>query len=488
MDTNDDLDEDANINLPEGSSFFTGTNCVDNDDDGNDADADDDGFFQAVWDRGEMTQGYQNPRYYDVDNDNDGVPDAEDYDDDNNGIDDWTQELIPGCFTGEEQSPWDHDNDNISNWADDDWDADGLTNDVELLVSLTQAFDHDNDGLRDDIDEDDDEDGMEDKDEILVWPIRFDRNSTNPWDHDDFGDGEALANPSDSFTGPDAIDEDDDNDTLEDIDFDHLENDEIGFPCYNGQESSDWDSDNDCVFDKDDKAPTFITLDAPDTLWIDATTPQRFSGHVDWINPVTNQYESAPNIPVQINIEWANNGTKAIESIYIPTNNFGNFTYNQYIYPEMLTVGDNTTYKVYAEVTELFAFNGAESQAYFVGAEANLTANIAPIGSFKSSEQPFKIDFWAHYTADTERGDYTKLISNVPITFTVRGGPFGNISAPTNFSGLDGNGYRTDNRGFASVTFVQDVGIAGTWRQIRLNASLDNGCLLYTSPSPRDNR
>ena len=150
MDTNDDLDEDADINLPEGSSFFTGTNCDDNDDDGNDADADDDGFFQAVWDRGEMTQGYQNPRYYDVDNDNDGVPDAEDYDDDNNGIDDWAQELLPGCFTGEEQSPWDHDNDNISNWADDDWDADGLTNDVELLVSLTQAFDHDNDGLRDD--------------------------------------------------------------------------------------------------------------------------------------------------------------------------------------------------------------------------------------------------------------------------------------------------------------------------------------------------
>ena len=476
MDTNDDLDEDADINLPEGSSFFTGTNCDDNDDDGNDADADDDGFFQAVWDRGEMTQGYQNPRYYDVDNDNDGVPDAEDYDDDNNGIDDWAQELLPGCFTGEEQSPWDHDNDNISNWADDDWDADGLTNDVELLVSLTQAFDHDNDGLRDDIDEDDDEDGMEDKDEILVWPIRFDRNSTNPWDHDDFGDGEALANPNDPFTGPDAIDEDDDNDTREDLDFDHLEEGEFCVDLSGTQYSaSDWDSDNDCEFDKDDKSPTFITLDAPDTLWIDATTPQRFSGTVTWVNPITAQLEPAPNFPVQINIEWANNGTKAIESIYIPTNNFGNFTYNQYIYPEMLTVGDNTTYKVYAEVTELFAFNGAESQAYFVGAEANLTANIAPIGSFKSSEQPFKIDFWAHYTADTERGDYTKLISNVPITFTVRGGPFGNISAPTNFSGLDGNGYRTDNRGFASVTFVQDVGISGTWRQIRLNASLDNG-------------
>ena len=476
MDTNDDLDEDANINLPQGSSFFTGTNCDDNDDDGNDADADEDGFFQAVWDRGEMTQGYQNPRFYDVDNDNDGVPDAEDYDDDNNGIDDWAQELLPGCFTGEEQLPWDHDNDNISNWADDDWDADGLKNTDEMNESgLVAAFDHDNDGLRDDIDDDDDEDGMKDKDEILVWPIRFDRNSTNPWDHDDFGDGEALANPSNNTTGPDAIDVDDDGDSLEDFDFDHLENDETGFPCYNGAESSDWDSDNDCTLDKDDKAPTFITLNAPDTLWIDATTPQRFTGHVDWVNPDTGAFEPAPNIPVQINIEWANNGTKAIESIYIPTNNFGNFSYNQYIYPEMLTVGDSSTYKVYAEVTELFAFNGNQSQAYFVGAEANLTANIAPIGSFKSSEQPFKIDFWAHYKADTDRGDYTKLLSNVPITFTVRGGPFGNISQPTNFSGLDGNGYRTDNRGFASVTFVQDAGISGTWRQIRLNASLDNG-------------
>jgi hypothetical protein len=477
MDTNDDLDEDASINLPAGASFFTGTNCADNDDDGNDADADDDGFFQAVWDRGEMTQGYQNPKFYDVDNDNDGVPDGEDYDDDNNGIDDWTQELIPGCFVGEEGSPWDHDNDNITDWVDDDWDADGLDNIVEFTAAndIIAPFDHDNDGLRDDIDEDDDQDGMEDIDEILVWPIRFSSNSTNPWDHDDFGNGEALANPSNDSVGPDSLDNDDDNDTLVDADFDHLEEGEVTTPCYNGGESSDWDSDNDCILDADDKAPTFITLDAPSTLWIDAQTPQRFTGHVDWVNPNTLALEAAPNIPIQIHIEWANNGTTAIESIYVPTNNFGNFSYNQYIYPEMLTVGDSSTYKVYAEVTELFLFNGNQSTAYYVGAEANLTANIAPMGAFKSSEQPFKIDFWAHYTADTQRGDYTKLINNIPITFTVRGGDFGNLSAPTNFSGLDGNGYRTDNRGFASVTFVQDLGINGTWKQIRRNASLDNG-------------
>ena len=338
-----------------------------------------------------MTQGYQNPKFYDVDNDNDGVPDAEDWDDDNNGIDDWAQELIPGCFIGEENSPWDHDNDNISNWEDDDWDGDGLNNTAELGVSLTQAFDHDNDGLRDDIDVDDDQDGMEDIDEILVWPIRFDRNSTNPWDHDDFGDGEALANPLDPSVGPDAIDNDDDNDTLVDEDFDHLEENQVSFPCYNGAESSDWDSNNDCRLDEDDKAPTFITLDAPSTLWIDAQTPQRFTGHVDWVNPVTSVFEPAPNIPIQINIEWANNGTTAIESIYVPTNNFGNFSYNQYIYPEMLTVGGPGTYRVYAEVTELFAFNGNRSQEYLVGAEANLTANIAQLAHSRAVNNPSRL-------------------------------------------------------------------------------------------------
>ncbi|MGB1624494.1 MAG: hypothetical protein ACPHCZ_07300, partial [Candidatus Poseidoniaceae archaeon] len=129
------------------------------DDDGNDADADDDGFYQAVWDRGIMSQGLRQPTLYDVDNDNDAIPDGEDPDDDNDGRLDVDQELLPGCFWGEEQSTWDNDNDGIVNWADDDWDGDGLTNAVELLESITAPFDHDNDGVRDDIDEDDDEDG-----------------------------------------------------------------------------------------------------------------------------------------------------------------------------------------------------------------------------------------------------------------------------------------------------------------------------------------
>ena len=111
---------------------------MDNDDDGNDLDADGDGYFQAVWDLGVLSQGLRQPAYYDVDNDNDGVPDGEDPDDDNNGIPDEVQEAIAGCFWGEEQSTFDHDNDGIADWADDDWDGDGIENSVEITASSGQ--------------------------------------------------------------------------------------------------------------------------------------------------------------------------------------------------------------------------------------------------------------------------------------------------------------------------------------------------------------
>ena len=472
IDTDDDYDNDAG---QDNGNFFSGTNCEDNDDDGNDADVDEDGFFQAVWDRGIMSQGLREPSLYDVDNDNDGVPDAEDTDDDNNGILDVDQELLPGCFWGEEGSPFDHDNDGIVDWADDDWDGDGLTNTVELAISITAPFDHDNDGARDDIDDDDDEDGMKDEDEVLLWPTRFDRNSTNPWDHDDFGNGEGIANPLDSNTGPDAIDEDDDNDTRADLDFNHLEETYTSTPCYNGGESSDWDHDNDCNLDKDDKAPTFITLNLPNELWLDAQSPAIFSGHVDWVNPITGQLEAAPGLPVQVHIEWTGNNTTAIETIDVLTTASGNFSVGQFLYPEDLTVGDNTTYRVYAEVTEMFAFNGNQSQSYYVGAEANLTADIFMNDYFRSDEQPFWVDMWSYYTADVQRGIFDNLIPSVPMTFSVRGGIFGNLTHPTNFTGLGGDGYRSGASGLVSVTFVQDIGINGIWKQIQWNSTRDNG-------------
>ena len=86
VDVNDDLDDDANT-LPPGN-FFTGTNCFDNDDDGTDTDPDEDGFYQAVWDKGVLGQGLLFPEYYDVDNDNDGEPDG-----------DWDTNIIPHQVT-----------------------------------------------------------------------------------------------------------------------------------------------------------------------------------------------------------------------------------------------------------------------------------------------------------------------------------------------------------------------------------------------------
>ena len=229
------------------------------------------------------------PRYYDVDNDNDGVPDGEDPDDDNNGVSDTVQETLPGCFTGEEQSPWDHDNDGIPNWADNDWDGDGIVNVIEQsgATPFITPWDHDNDGLRDDIDDDDDADGMKDEDEVMLWPTRFDSESTNPWDHDDFGNGSGIANPTDPSTGPDAIDNDDDADNRTDVDWDHLEED------WNG--SSDWDQDNDGIPDEDDKIPTRITLYTEQVLWLDAFFPKPSSMGVDWLDP---EQESSPELQI----------------------------------------------------------------------------------------------------------------------------------------------------------------------------------------------
>ena len=473
VDTNDDLDDDANQDY--GTDFFTGLNCDDRDDDGNDQDVDGDGWFQAVWDQGVMSQGLKSPKFYDVDNDNDGVPDSEDPDDDNNGVPDSEQELQPGCFSGEEQEPFDHDNDGIVNWADDDFDGDGISNLIEAAISITAPFDHDNDGTRDDIDLDDDEDGMKDIDEVLLWPLRFDSPSTNPWDHDDYGGGEGIANPLDPSTGPDVIDNDDDNDSREDNNFDHLEEGYITDPCYAGSESSDWDHDNDCILDSDDKAPTFITMDIPDTLWLDARNPAIFRGHVDWINPVSQTYEPATGLPVQVHIEWTGNNTTAIETIDVLTNMWGNFTVGQFLFPEDLVVGDNTTYRIYAEVTEMFAFNGNQSQSYYVGAEANMTVDYSAWTYFRSDEQPFWLDFKAHYEADWTRGLYDNRIKNSPISFEITGGLFGNRTNPSNFSGFNNNGYRTDDDGWASLTFVQDLGANGTWKQVRWNSTMDNG-------------
>ena len=472
VDSNDDWDDDANTETE--GSFFMGTNCEDNDDDGTDTDPDEDGWFQAVWDKGVLGQGLLHPKYYDVDNDNDGVPDGEDPDDDNNGLSDVDQELL--CFVGEEQSPWDHDNDGILDWADNDWDADGLVNTLELATATPwiSAWDHDNDGLRDDIDDDDDADGMKDEDEVMLWPSRFESESTNPWDHDDFGNGSGIANPSDPNTGPDAIDQDDDTDGRTDLDWDHLEEGWTSDNCTNGAESSDWDHDNDCILDEDDKIPTRISMTVPPVLWLDSRFPAKFNGTVNWLDPVQGMFMPAPNLPVQVHIEWTRNGTSAIETINVLTDNDGDFIVGQFLFPEDIHVGDNTTYVVYAEVTEMFIHDGSTTEPVPVEVRANTTIDYVAWTYFRSDEQPLFVDYKVHYTADWERGIFGNRLSHAPVSFTVSGGIFGNTTHPTVFDGY-GYGYRADSGGWISLTFVQTSGIQGVWKQVQWNSTMDNG-------------
>ena len=463
VDSNDDWDDDLGT---EPGNFFIGSNCDDNDDDGIDTDPDDDGWFQAVWDKGVLGQGLLFPVYYDVDNDNDGIPDGEDPDDDNNGVMDTLQETL--CFTGEEQSVWDHDNDGVLNWADDDWDGDGIVNTIELnsATPLISPWDHDNDGLRDDVDLDDDSDGMLDIDEVMLWPTRFGTQSTNPWDHDDYGNGTGPANPAEPDTGPDSIDEDDDTDGRPDHDWDVIEE--------NDGNTSDWDHDNDGILDEDDKIPTRINLTTPEVLWLDSQYPALFRGTVNWLDPDTGVFEPAPNLPVQVSIEWARNATLALETVDVLTNDLGEFLVGQFLLPEDLIVGGNTTYNIYAEVTEMFVHDSSQTEPVPVEVRANTTIDYVAWTYFRSDEQPLFVDYKVHYTADWDRGIFDNRISHAPISFRVHGGVFGNHTHPTIFDGY-GYGYRADPGGWVSLTFVQTGGAQGLWKQVQWNSTMDNG-------------
>ncbi len=500
VDTNHDLDDDMTIVEP---YYFTGDNCDDADDDGLDTDPDGDGIYQAVWDKGVLGQGLLFPLYYDVDNDNDGVPDGEDPDDDNNGILDSMQETL--CFTGEEQSPWDHDNDGLVNWADDDWDGDGIPNALELLNLMDgngtedpsddtcclnfpiAPWDHDNDGIRDDFDEDDDYDGMKDEDEVMLWPSRYGLESTNPWDHDDFGGGVGMADPSNNSTGPDYIDVDDDNDGRLDLDWNNPSlNTTWPTPSNKGEEfdgnSSDWDSDNDGILDDDDKIPTRITLDTQTVLWLDQNRPAIFNGSVYWLGDTG--FVPAPDLPVQIHIRYISNGTSVIETIDVLTDSSGNYIVGQFLFPEDIRVGPNSTYEVYAEVTEMFIHDhsttltdsdgdGIVDAGIPVEVRANTTIGYVAGQRFRADEQPLKLDFKVHYTADYERGIFDNRIPFAPVSFTISdaGEEFGNITHPTVYDGY-GNGYRSDSGGWVSLSFNQSV---NRWEQVRWNSLIDNG-------------
>ena len=122
----------------------------------------------------------------------------------------------------------------------------------------------------------------------------------------------------------------------------------------------------------------------------------------------------------------------------------------------------------------MFIHDGYVSPKEPVGVSANLTLDYYAWNYFRSDEQPLWLDFKTHYEADWERGIFNQRIPGAPITFSISGGPFGNRTTPTNYTGF-GQGYRADSSGWTSLAYVQQSGAMGDWRQVQWNSSLDIG-------------
>jgi hypothetical protein len=135
-----------------------------------------------------------------LDTDGDGTPDATDTDDDNDGIPD-----------AQDKFPLDTDNDSTNNDVDTDDDGDGI---LDTAEAPGQALDTDNDGTPNATDTDDDNDGILDTAEIGVL------DGTGKYTLPD-SDGDGIPDLADALDTdgdgtPDATDTDDDGDGLSD--------------------------------------------------------------------------------------------------------------------------------------------------------------------------------------------------------------------------------------------------------------------------------
>ena len=129
-------------------------------------------------------------------------------------------------------------------------------------------------------------------------------------------------------------------------------------------------------------------MNSSNVLWLDAVNPAIFKGTVNWLDPDTGVFEPAPDLPVQITIEWARNGTLALETVDVLTDAAGAFVVGQFLLPEDLIVGPNTTYNVYAEVTEMFYHDSSQTEPIPVEVRANTTIDYVSWTYFRSDEQP----------------------------------------------------------------------------------------------------
>lgn len=138
------------------------------------------------------------PDVLDTDDDNDGIPDAEDpfpLDTDNDGIDNLSDpdDDSDGIPDGDDPAPLDTDNDGTDNLSDPDDDGDNIPDLFDMY-----PFDTNNDGIRNDLSSDDDGDGLSDNEERYLY-------HTNPLDEDTDHDG--VSDKTEIIYGRDPLNE-----------------------------------------------------------------------------------------------------------------------------------------------------------------------------------------------------------------------------------------------------------------------------------------
>ena len=153
-------------------------------------------------------------------------------------------------------------------------------------------------------------------------------------------------------------------------------------------------------------------------MWLDAFNPAIFSGQVNLLAD-NGTFVPTENIPVQVHIVWTRNGTTALETVDVLTGSDGKYLVGQFLFPEDISVGPNSTYHVYAEVTEMFIHDSAVTESIPVEVRANTTSGYSAGTQFRSDEMPLKISLKTHYSADYDRGIFDNRISNAPFSFTV---------------------------------------------------------------------
>ena len=136
----------------------------------------------------------------------------------------------------------------------------------------------------------------------------------------------------------------------------------------------------------------------------------------------TTQVSSQPQISRFRYVRYSENGTSVIETIDVLTDDNGEYIVGQFLFPEDIDVGPNSTYEVYSEVTEMFVHDysstlsdtdgdGIGDSGTPVEVRANTTIGFVSGERFRSDEQPLSFGLQGPLLGRLQQGDFRQQTS-----------------------------------------------------------------------------